>query len=174
MWDDGSVKSKQTNKIYIDHRRPNIFITYFLNGVCYIILYMPPIYHTKLNLSQSIQRDSWWWVTLIWYQNTGIYRDWWLTLVVVFHDEVIEWKHFPRHWPFAGNANSPHKGQWRGALMFSLICALNKRMSKQSWGWWCETPPRSLWRHCNVRSGPTYWIYDSYRFPKNSFKHHNR
>ena len=31
--------------------------------------------------------------------------------------------------------NSPHKGQWRGALMFSLICALNKRLSKQSWGW---------------------------------------
>ena len=26
---------------------------------------------------------------------------------------------------------------------------LNKRLSKQSWGWWSETPPRSLWRHCN-------------------------
>ena len=24
---------------------------------------------------------------------------------------------------------------------------LNKRLSKQSWGWWFETPPRSLWRH---------------------------
>ena len=46
--------------------------------------------------------------------------------------------------------NSPHKGQWRGALMFSLICALNKRLSKQSWDWWFETPSRSLWRHCNV------------------------
>ena len=32
----------------------------------------------------------------------------------------------------------------------SLICALNKRSSKQSWGWWFETPSRSLWRHCNV------------------------
>ena len=28
----------------------------------------------------------------------------------------------------------------------------NKRMSKQSWGWWFETPSRSLWRHCNDRS----------------------
>ena len=46
--------------------------------------------------------------------------------------------------------NSPHKGKWRGALMFSLICALNKRLSKQSWGWWFETPSCSLWRHCNV------------------------
>ena len=45
--------------------------------------------------------------------------------------------------------NSPHKGQWRGALMFSLICALNKRLSKQSWGWWFETPSHPLWRHCN-------------------------
>ena len=41
---------------------------------------------------------------------------------------VIEWKHFPRYWPFVWGihrspVNSPHKGQWRGALMFSLICA---------------------------------------------------
>ena len=26
---------------------------------------------------------------------------------------------------------------------------LNKRLSKQSWGWWFETPYRSLWRHWN-------------------------
>ena len=26
---------------------------------------------------------------------------------------------------------------------------LNKRLSKQSWGWWFETPSRSLWHHCN-------------------------
>ena len=29
---------------------------------------------------------------------------------------------------------------------------LNKLLSKQSWGWWCETPPRSLWRHCNTET----------------------
>ena len=44
-----------------------------------------------------------------------------------WHDDVIKWKHYPRNWPFcAGNSpvpvTSPHKGQWRGALMFSLIC----------------------------------------------------
>ena len=43
------------------------------------------------------------------------------------HDDVIKWKHFPRNWPFVRGihrspVNSPHKGQWRGALMFSLIC----------------------------------------------------
>ena len=26
---------------------------------------------------------------------------------------------------------------------------LNKRLSKQSWGWWFETPSRPIWRHCN-------------------------
>ena len=40
------------------------------------------------------------------------------------HDDVIKWKHFPRCRPFVqGPVNSPHKGQWRRALMFSLICA---------------------------------------------------
>ena len=44
---------------------------------------------------------------------------------------------FPRYWPFVRGihrspVNSQHKGQWRGALMFSLICVwingwVNKR-----------------------------------------------
>ena len=45
----------------------------------------------------------------------------------VLHDDVIKWKHFPRYWPFVRGihrppVNSPHEAQWRGALMFSLIC----------------------------------------------------
>ena len=44
----------------------------------------------------------------------------------------------------------PAQGQWRGALMFSLICTwIYKRLSKQSRSWWFETPSRPLWRHCN-------------------------
>ena len=44
------------------------------------------------------------------------------------HDDVIKWKYFPRYWPFVREihrspVNFPHKGQWRGALMFTLICA---------------------------------------------------
>ena len=31
---------------------------------------------------------------------------------------------------------------------------LNKRLSKQPWGWWFETPVWSLWRHRNVLYGP--------------------
>ena len=26
----------------------------------------------------------------------------------------------------------------------------NKRLSKQSWGWWFETPSRPIWRHFNA------------------------
>ena len=32
----------------------------------------------------------------------------------------------------------------------SFDLRLNKRLSKQSWGWWFETLSRPLWRHCNV------------------------
>ena len=51
---------------------------------------------------------------------------------------------------FTGHRWIPQKGQWRGLFFFHLC--LNKRLSKQSWGWWFETPSRLLWRHCN---GPT-------------------
>ena len=44
------------------------------------------------------------------------------------HDDVIKWKTFLRYCPYVRGihrspVNFPHKGQWRGALMFSLICA---------------------------------------------------
>ena len=44
------------------------------------------------------------------------------------HNDVIKWKHFPRYWPFVWGIhrpplNSPHKSQWREALVFSFICA---------------------------------------------------
>ena len=73
------------------------------------------------------------------------------------HDDVIKWKHFRRQWPFVRGihrspVDSPHKGQWRGASMFSLINTSNKQLSKYSRRRWLETPSRSLWRHCNVRS----------------------
>ena len=45
------------------------------------------------------------------------------------------------------SVNSPHKGQWRRALMFSFDLRLNKRLSKQSWGWWFDTSSRQSRRH---------------------------
>ena len=77
---------------------------------------------------------------------------------ILNHDDVIKWKHFPRYWPFVRGihlspVNSPLKGQWRRALLFPLICACIKRLSKESWGWWFETPTCSLWRHRNTIFG---------------------
>ena len=83
--------------------------------------------------------------------NVDVMRLWCTSRTI--HDDVIKWKKFPRNWPFVWGihrspVNSPRKGQWRGALMFDLC--LNKRMSKQWWGWWFQTPLCPLWRHCNA------------------------
>ena len=58
-----------------------------------------------------------------WY---GVAFNHWCPLYEI-HDDVFKWKYFPRYWPFVRGirrspVNSPHEGQWRGALMFSLIC----------------------------------------------------
>ena len=37
---------------------------------------------------------------------------------------------------------------WSFDVFFDL--SLHKRLSKQSWGWWSETPSSSLWRHRNA------------------------
>ena len=39
---------------------------------------------------------------------------------------------------------------WSFDVSFDL--RLNKRLSKQSWSWWFETPSHPLWHHCNVIS----------------------
>ena len=64
----------------------------------------------------------------------------------VKHDDVIKWKHFPRYWPLVrgihrSSVNSPHKGQLRGPLMFSLICAWIN-------GWVNNCEAGDLRRHC--------------------------
>ena len=48
---------------------------------------------------------------------------------------------------FTGHRWIPHTK----ASVTELWCflCLNKRLSKQSWGWWFETPSRSLSHHCN-------------------------
>ena len=72
------------------------------------------------------------------------------------HDDVIKWKLFPRYWPFVRGihrspVNSPHKGQWRGTLMFSLIRAWAYDWTNN----WHSGDLRSHWftvvncRYCN-------------------------
>ena len=71
------------------------------------------------------------------------------------HDDVIQWKHFPRYWPFVRGIHRSPPGEFPAQrpvmqsfdVFFDL--RLNKRLSKLSWGWWYETPLCPLWRHCN-------------------------
>ena len=64
---------------------------------------------------------------------------------------------FAKHMMTSSNGNifrvtggfpSPSPVTWSFDVFLDL--RLNNRLSKQSWGWWFETPSRPLWRHCNV------------------------
>ena len=70
------------------------------------------------------------------------------------HD-VIKWKHFPCYWPFVqGNhqslVNSPHKGQWHGALMFlwSVPWINGWVNNREADDLRCHRVLHSLWHHC--------------------------
>ena len=85
------------------------------------------------------------------------------------HDDVIKWQNFPRYWPFVRGihrspVNSTHKGQWRGALIFSLIYAwinsgeaddLRRRRVHYNVTVMVicvDDTRRSLWVACNIES----------------------
>ena len=57
-------------------------------------------------------------------------------------------------------------GEFTGHRNFDVFfdLRLNKRLSKQSRGWWFETPVCPLWRHCNAHEHLVYrWICKSHR-----------
>ena len=59
--------------------------------------------------------------------------------------------------------NSPVPGEFPTqrpvTLSFDVFfdLRLNKRLSKQTWGWWLETLPCPLWRHRNVELNRRSW-----------------
>ena len=125
------------------------------NMTNYSTLHIIDMYLSVFILKKNV---LWVWFGVWWVKDSegGRVRDICRKMVrFVSHDDVIKWKHFPRYWRFVRGihrlpVNSPHKGQWRGVLVFSLICALNKLLITQSWGWWFETLSCSWWRHCNA------------------------
>ena len=61
-----------------------------------------------------------------WKKQTENFLNGWIRST--HNDDFIMWRHFPWYWPFVQGIhrsllNSPHKGQWCRALMFSLFCA---------------------------------------------------
>ena len=98
---------------------PFMFESANLDNTCKTLWFRSLLFWGLIDL--DIQDETWVkiYFLLIW-STLRLTTDW--------HDDVIKWKHFPRHWPLARGihrspVNSPHKGQWRGALMFSLIFA---------------------------------------------------
>ena len=72
---------------------------------------------------------------------------------------MIKWKHFLGYWPFVQGiqrspVNSPHKGQWREALTFSLICAwINGWVTNREAG-----DLRRHYAHCNIIVMNHWWM----------------
>ena len=110
----------------------------------------------------------------------------WHPTTVRKHDDVIKWKYFPRYWPFVRGiprspVNSPHKGQWRGGLIFSFICAwINGWVNNRRVGdWHCNEHCNEMWKvHWNGAviltkfsslTAPevvkTWWYHDVETFP---------
>ena len=82
--------------------------------------------------------------------NKGQYND--TKFKSIFnYENIIKWRHFPRYWPFVRGIPGEFPAQRPVTRSFDVFfdLGLNKRLSKQSWGWWFETPSRSLWRHRN-------------------------
>ena len=67
------------------------------------------------------------------------------------HDDVINWKHvFHVAGHLCGEFTPPAQRPVTRSCDVFFNLHLNKRLSKQSWGLWFETPSSSLWRHSNA------------------------
>ena len=80
---------------------------------------LAPVMHTSNNATQRIHEPKFQFSCSICHHCCQL-------SCFILPDDVIKWKHFPSYWPFVWGihrwpVNSPHKGQWRGALVFSLI-----------------------------------------------------
>ena len=89
-------------------------------------------------------------------------------LPIFLHDDVIKWKHFPRYLPFVRGihrspVNSPHKGQWRGALIFPLIFVgingwINNREACDLRRY-CARYEFNVMQRCIISTGEIIWFY---------------
>ena len=86
----------------------------------------------------------------------------------------MKWKHFPRYWIFVWRihrspVDSPHKGQWCGTVMFSLICTWTNT--------WANNPDpsdlRRLCTHYDITAMKFNTLYMNKQMPvvDNIFKH---
>ena len=106
-----------------------------------------------------------------WYEAWDICSQWWYSYSDTSVHAAVIWpvcRSTGMHMMTSSNGNifrvtGPLCGEFTGPgefptqrpvtrsfdIFFDL--RLNKRLSKQSYGWWFETRSWSLWRHCNVK-----------------------
>ena len=110
-------------------------------------------YHSTIQYIPKLIRTVLWCIALI------------ITSIVTAFAESTWWRHQMETFSAllaicAGN--SPVSGEFptqrlvTRSFEVSFDLRLNKRLSKQSWGWWFETPSRPLWRH---RNGLSHFLW---------------
>ena len=142
---------------------PNFYVKVRLHWVaCITCKYRAPFQHKNIfpGIGISTIKIRWSWDRLPYKMWMAILRKRkivpCLFCTCTCHDDVMKWKHFPRYWSFVRGihrspVNPPHKGPVTRSFDVLFDLRLNKRLSKQSWGWWFETPSHPLWRHRNVK-----------------------
>ena len=94
------------------------------------------------------------------------------------HDDAIKWKYFPRYWPFVRGIHPSRwipLTKWRGALMFSLICAWSHQNFQTSSLKWKVDMDDVLQYTCKIIMYTCkiimYTCIDNYVYKQDNFVH---
>ena len=126
-------------------------IPHLILTICYFLLQGDPLRLLSTCISTVLIPSTWttWYVVIRWF------------LFLSKHDDVIKWKHFHITGPLCGEFTGPCEFPTQKPVTWSFDVFFDlrlKRLSKQPWGWWFETPSSSLWRQLN--GVLTHWDRD--------------
>ena len=133
-----NLNDSSTSQICICHNSSAVVIWAKLRSDCIVICHI-----SNMGLWTH-------WPFVKWFPDVFIENDVISWGDVEIHDDVIKLEHLSRYWSFVRGihrspVNFPHKGQWRGALKFSLVCA------------WINCWVNALRRH-RVHHNVTQWL----------------
>ena len=114
---------------------------YFFSFICLINLNSPP-------LASSILFAHRFHFCALKYRNISLLEaviPWWRHQMETFSALLTL---FARNSPVTGEF--PAQRPVTRIFNVFLYLRLDKQLSKQSWGWWFETPSHPLWRHCDA------------------------
>ena len=101
-------------------------------------------------------------------------RNYTVDISEIFQIEVMWWRHQMETFSAllalcAGDSpGSPVNLTSQRPVTLSFDVFFDKLLSKQSWGWWSETPSRSLWRHCSAMDSPHIRSITQKAFPSHA------